>query len=321
MEYFAEKRSEKKEGVTNPSQQRYIKYFQDIVQPKPNLPPIILRKVRLQKILILPVPAIDAVGGCQATFIFYDTNTIPPRVLKKFQLPPAFPSDMAISGEFDLLVEGDVLIECYAVQEYITTTSQKIFYIQFHTSFMDPHGNCIFEKFEIDSAYKDKRFPANFTIQIMGQLVSETPINENHLWSKMQKIFKERLENELRHKEAEDTQVTASGAILAPSYRVATGNVEREVRKAQRVLSEELVRKKSINEELEDLTSSLKQSTIFEDAVVISNSASDPLSTHSEDTMVVVGSSRNSGFIMSNDKKNGAFQEDAISLLNKYASK
>jgi len=275
---------------------------------------------------MLPVPAIDAVGGCQATFIFYDTNTIPPRVLKKFQLPPAFSSDMAISGEFDLLVEGDVLIECYAVQEYITTTSQKIFYIQFHTSFMDPHGNCIFEKIEIDGAYKDKRFPANFTVQIMGQLDSETKISENHLWSKMQKIFKERLENELRQKEAEDTQVTASGAILSPSYRVATGNVEREVRKAQRVLSEELVRKKSINEELEDLkdlkdlTSSLKQSTIFEDAVVISNSASDPLRT-SEDNMVVVGSPRNSGFIISNDKKNGAFQEDAMSLLNKYASK
>jgi len=160
----------------------------------------------------------------------------------------------------------------------------------------------------------------------MGQLDSETKISENHLWSKMQKIFKERLENELRQKEAEDTQVTASGAILSPSYRVATGNVEREVRKAQRVLSEELVRKKSINEELEDLkdlkdlTSSLKQSTIFEDAVVISNSASDPLRT-SEDNMVVVGSPRNSGFIISNDKKNGAFQEDAMSLLNKYASK
>jgi protein-tyrosine phosphatase len=171
---FAKKRSTIEKGVTQPSQRRYISYFEQILTgPEKNLVPkaCILTSIELHN-----VPLKIRETGERMHIEVFDYTTV--KGLER----PSFSTDSDATAdryEYDeeknmvrirvnLQMSGDVLIRCvwYAGR---ARKRKCLFHIVLNTAFeADPLGRRIvsYQKVDLDVAYKDKRFDDEFRVDV-----------------------------------------------------------------------------------------------------------------------------------------------------------
>jgi C2 domain of PTEN tumour-suppressor protein len=86
-------------------------------------------------------------------------------------------SDGYIDFEFDLTVEQDVRIVFY--NKGMMDKKMKMFQLWFNTSFFEPSGKMVVDKYMLDGATKDKankHFATNFKIEIDGCLLTHPTV-------------------------------------------------------------------------------------------------------------------------------------------------
>ncbi|EDQ84558.1 uncharacterized protein MONBRDRAFT_12682 [Monosiga brevicollis MX1] len=186
----------KSSGITNPSQRRYVLYFEAVLagQLKVYRKHLVLEHVYLQGI-----PAFDGSGGCRPYLsIMEDFRVVyqSPEPIRTFRRDDKF-----IQFDLDqgLHLAGDVVIECY--HRPSRGADVLMFRIQFPTCVVaDRVSDCMFivvppprrtwvpmrlipmsawvqvytfEKHQLDEAYKDARFPEETNISCMFRSMSE----------------------------------------------------------------------------------------------------------------------------------------------------
>ncbi|KAF2071449.1 hypothetical protein CYY_007241 [Polysphondylium violaceum] len=158
MRVFATKRTHDSKGITIPSQMRYVRYFEALLQhgrPVQKVPDI--TKI-LSTIKMNALPNFNIGGGCtpylgivqQNKFVFYTK----PLNLKKGTL------------EIEIYCGNILLSNDVKIQFFNKNSKGHMFSYCFHTAFIE--GNTILiRKLEIDKAHKDnKHFPSNFSIEL-----------------------------------------------------------------------------------------------------------------------------------------------------------
>eukprot|EP01133_Synstelium_polycarpum_P002535 gene2535-2904_t len=159
---FGNKRTHNGKGITIPSQLRYVRYFEALVQygrPIQRAPSTITKV--LSAIRMNPLPNFNLGGGCEP-FLSLELKgknafyTKPMKVKKGTQ-----------SVEIDcgnILLSGDVKL-----QVYNKNSKGLMFSFCFHTAFVEGNKMQI-RRLEIDRAHKDtshKHFHQNFTIELV----------------------------------------------------------------------------------------------------------------------------------------------------------
>ena len=161
LKYFGIMRVGNGVGVNEPSQIRYVFYFEHIL--KNNIEhPIIFKTIRIKKIRVWNIPEFNKItyaieNKCNNNNIFnYD----------KIENINAGYMDFD-AGEEGFIVNGDVKIQFYNVNVF--GNKEKIFKIWFNTNFIPVDGVLVVKKDLIDNAWKDqkcKKFKHNFKIEV-----------------------------------------------------------------------------------------------------------------------------------------------------------
>ena len=152
-------------GITVPSQQRYVYYFEYIL--KNNIPhPIIFKKIIIRKITLFTVPKVGK--KFQPNFkienqekIFKYSDIVKGK--HSYSLDLEF---IDLSLGLGISVCGDVRIQFYQIQ---FLKSEKLFKFWFNTNFLPQNGIYEIKKEAIDNACKDKNckiYKKDFKIQI-----------------------------------------------------------------------------------------------------------------------------------------------------------
>jgi len=174
LAFFAARRSATEEGVTVPTQRRYVKYIEHLLTGQITLS-VESKQVRLQSILIRPVPKYGLGGECtpsveilrmaQNPELLYTNNVGNLRVYTQ--------SDSVIMLDMgNMMLQGDVLIRVYHEGFVLgaSMTSKMMFRFGFHTSFITTSFFDLYKK-DLDDGYsgvlKDDRFPDNFCVRLM----------------------------------------------------------------------------------------------------------------------------------------------------------
>ncbi len=179
MEYFLDKRGE---GVTSPSQKRYIEYFyyvlknRSIPYPKP---------LRLTKMLILeqnPYYKKLMLDSKLELDIYEMVQAKKNEVIKKLIFSTNQRDKELDGGDVvsyicsNVVLQGDVLMICKNI-----VNNQNIFRFAFHTAFI-PLGMLRLQKKELDEAYKDKTLSNEFTIDLMFKEVEQSVNTSTSEW-------------------------------------------------------------------------------------------------------------------------------------------
>ncbi|EGC32238.1 hypothetical protein DICPUDRAFT_155824 [Dictyostelium purpureum] len=199
LQLFARQRSQINQGVSVPSQLRYIYYVNQLVTSQKNVDVVQNpTKLRLNSIMIKPSPTVSAKGGpWKPTIeIFSITRPLDQKLLfstKNLDTPFGNQNDRfcRVSGDVvmidtqSLLIEGDVLVKIY--HGFSDILSKEIFNvlldkpslkIAFHTSFIDNYcldlnKSMIDEK---DGHIKSQNFSDNFTIRFLFSPADQQPV-------------------------------------------------------------------------------------------------------------------------------------------------
>ncbi|XP_070492620.1 phosphatidylinositol 3,4,5-trisphosphate 3-phosphatase and dual-specificity protein phosphatase PTEN isoform X2 [Chironomus tepperi] len=179
LNFYGQKRTTDKKGVTIPSQRRYVEYYSQLLKSNK---PYIKVAMNICEIKLYNLPPIRTFG----TLTF--SITMAGSKVYNEQMTELKRVDNYVSIKLDrcLLLVGDVKIEFSSTQ--ILKHKQKLFHFWFNTYFIneinnvDSDGNVIFElnKPEIDDAHKDKQkmFNENFKIETIFQKI---PHGGNHI--------------------------------------------------------------------------------------------------------------------------------------------
>ena len=142
-------------GVTVPSQQRYIHYFENIL--KNNIKhPIIFKKICLRKLKMFTMPMIGK--KIQIDFIISnaDKNYKYSEIHKRKE---SYSTDLEYLdfslGAGGIVVAGDVRVQFFQLQ-FLNLKNDKLFKFWFDTNFLPENGIFELKKEEIDKACKDK---------------------------------------------------------------------------------------------------------------------------------------------------------------------
>ena len=182
---FSQQRTHDNKGVTIPSQQRYVHYYERILREPSSITPY---TYQITHVRLITVPAFDPAivgGGCDPYFkvqvmqgsgLTWSTDTIYnyKKIVKKVKhfSPEQRFADLDCSTH-NLKVFGDVKLLFYDEDKY--SKDDKMFHIWFNTAFIENNYLC-FEKSVVDKACKDKQdklFDANFKVEIFLHKVEE----------------------------------------------------------------------------------------------------------------------------------------------------
>lgn len=162
LEYYATMRSKNQEGVSTPSQLRYVNYITSIHQlPAP-------RKIFLRRITLRPVPDYSEV---RPIVEILNSGVVPAQSLltlkdfRSFRKP-----DFSVPLELSFAVQGDTYIQVFNKVTLLgLKTNLLLFRIGFHTSFV-PH-RWVLTKAELDGEMAgpvhDDRLRMGFSVELL----------------------------------------------------------------------------------------------------------------------------------------------------------
>ena len=151
-------------GVNEPSQIRYVFYFEQIL--KKHLPhPIIFKKLRIRKIRMWTIPAFNKFSFVIENKVDNNDNVFD---YQKKETPDKNVGFVDFeAGEDGFEVCGDVKIQFYTFSLF--GSKEKIFKLWFNTNFVPVDGVLEIKKDLVDTACKDqscKKFSNNFKIEV-----------------------------------------------------------------------------------------------------------------------------------------------------------
>eukprot|EP00911_Craspedida_sp_UC1_P002631 UC1_evm1s1938 len=146
-------------GVTQPSQRRYVHYFEALMDGRLT---VWERPLLLQTVLLQGLPNYDK-GGCRPVLVIY--RDLEEEVFRT-QDPQLFTGkdeyvELGVGPSFGIITKGDILVKLY--HKTATGADKLIFRCQFHTAAVQGHLLAM-EKKDLDLAYKDSRFPNDATV-------------------------------------------------------------------------------------------------------------------------------------------------------------
>ena len=163
-------RVENGKSVTDPSQIRYVFYFEQILKKNMEYP-LKFKVICLMKIRMVTIPNISSVkSGCTPTFTienlgktfkYWEYN----KKKEIFDGSESFVDFQIGDNGFD--ASGDIKITFY--HSPIFGSKEKIFKLWFNSNFIPDNGVLVFTKDLIDKACKDKsckKFKQNFKIEV-----------------------------------------------------------------------------------------------------------------------------------------------------------
>ncbi|KAL6056042.1 Telomerase protein component 1 [Balamuthia mandrillaris] len=192
MYHFAIKRSASANGVTVPSQIRYVKYLSKLLKGK--MPTQVLRTPRqlyITKIILEPIADVDMVKGG----IFPRVEVLYMDPLKAIHIPICMiKAGRRYKSKWDrnvvidmerVLVEGDILIRIFNKRDLIVGTDmQLLFKYAFHTSFIRSNMvlECPYSALDGPGAgrLKNKSFPEGFVVRTFFEDASRCGIPPKH---------------------------------------------------------------------------------------------------------------------------------------------
>ncbi|KAL6055483.1 Telomerase protein component 1 [Balamuthia mandrillaris] len=192
MYHFAIKRSASANGVTVPSQIRYVKYLSKLLKGK--MPTQVLRTPRqlyITKIILEPIADVDMVKGG----IFPRVEVLYMDPLKAVHIPICMiKAGRRYKSKWDrnvvidmerVLVEGDILIRIFNKRDLIVGTDmQLLFKYAFHTSFIRSNMvlECPYSALDGPGAgrLKNKSFPEGFVVRTFFEDASRCGIPPKH---------------------------------------------------------------------------------------------------------------------------------------------
>eukprot|EP00753_Platysulcus_tardus_P019036 PLAT7045.1.p1 GENE.PLAT7045.1~~PLAT7045.1.p1 ORF type:complete len:662 (+),score=284.46 PLAT7045.1:296-1987(+) len=148
LTFFARQRSSKSNGVSYPSQQRYVHYFARMLlsaappeRPLSDVPLITPRPLYLSHVIMLGVPAFDSsTGGCKpylhvltAAGLREKSRLLHSTAWNAPRLTALRPEDAAIQFDIGIPVCGDVYFRCY----HSGRRQTLMFRLAVHTSFVE----------------------------------------------------------------------------------------------------------------------------------------------------------------------------------------
>uniref|UniRef100_A0A7S1YLF9 Phosphatidylinositol-3,4,5-trisphosphate 3-phosphatase n=1 Tax=Sexangularia sp. CB-2014 TaxID=1486929 RepID=A0A7S1YLF9_9EUKA len=241
---FAKKRSTIEKGVTQPSQRRYISYFEQILTgPEANLTP---KACILTSIELHHVPLKIRETGERMHIEVFDYTTV--KGLER----PSFSTDSDATAdryEYDeernmvrirvnLQMSGDVLIRCvwYAGR---ARKRKCLFHIVLNTAFeADPLGRRIvsYQKVELDVAYKDKRFDEEFRVDVTLDpcVAFAGNMQSTQVWRIMRKRWQEAKEERVLAAKAAAGLIAGQPVVRRPSAGVAESKARVQANEAMR---------------------------------------------------------------------------------------
>jgi phosphatidylinositol-3,4,5-trisphosphate 3-phosphatase/dual-specificity protein phosphatase PTEN len=181
--YFAQHRTKNAQGVTIPSQRRYVSYFAEYLYGCETIPPpyLVAPKINISKIVISTIPKIDD-GGVSPYFVCYGPY---PTRQKIYDYSVTQNADMsAFSAKHyqqitmhtpNLHVQGDCRFQFFDAgkkdkkDQFKIDYKKKIFHFWFNTKFLANDDQWVLPKTEVDKARKDKKckkFKNNFKITL-----------------------------------------------------------------------------------------------------------------------------------------------------------
>ncbi|XP_028277469.1 tensin isoform X5 [Parambassis ranga] len=155
LDRFAMRRfyEDKSLPVTQPSQKRYVRYFNGLLSGhiKINNKPLFLHHV-----IMHGIPNFESKGGCRPFLKIYQAMQ-PVYTSGIYNVQGDSNTSICITIEPGLLLKGDILLKCYH-KRYRNPTRDVVFRVQFHTCAIHDLG-VVFGKHELDETFKDERFP------------------------------------------------------------------------------------------------------------------------------------------------------------------
>lgn len=144
-----------------PSQLRYMNYIQEILNSPPQT-----RKITIHKVILDGIPLIEKEGTAVRPYlqIFRNSELVYNSHSKDFPPVSYYISDISIAFDMNLEIEGDILIRCRHLGK--DNKPLTIFRSMFNTAFCQDLV-VRFHKSELDGAFNDDRFPANFNLDIL----------------------------------------------------------------------------------------------------------------------------------------------------------
>eukprot|EP01016_Furgasonia_blochmanni_P046817 TRINITY_DN6804_c0_g1_i8.p1 TRINITY_DN6804_c0_g1~~TRINITY_DN6804_c0_g1_i8.p1 ORF type:complete len:420 (-),score=78.12 TRINITY_DN6804_c0_g1_i8:34-1293(-) len=176
LTYYSKKRFSKGEGVTQPSQKRYVEYFERILNEwKRNGTKLYSVMRTLKEIRLNGVPDVSTSGGCRPYIEIYNvatdeklyTNKEAHGRQRKYQR-----SEREISIPYDpnTLLVGDILIK---LKNNGKISDELLCRWAFNTTFVDDTVHFNIDELDPDSTKKDSRFPETFSLETIFEKKSE----------------------------------------------------------------------------------------------------------------------------------------------------
>eukprot|EP00808_Paulinella_micropora_P007961 g43736.t1 len=170
LEYFSRRRSSRpdsksylNDGVTIPSQKRYVGYFHALLNGYvPATTPVVLARV-----LFSDIPKIDSQGGCRPYLkIFTGDKHDRELFTNKEGSETHGETDGGMKIELMApLTYGDVLLKFKHKGKMANAVD--MFHCAFHTSFVDDTYLIRLPKSELDKGWKDKRIPEDMVVDLI----------------------------------------------------------------------------------------------------------------------------------------------------------
>eukprot|EP00042_Codosiga_hollandica_P026069 m.120576 g.120576 ORF g.120576 m.120576 type:complete len:726 (-) comp52085_c0_seq1:1050-3227(-) len=162
LQLFGDIRTGDGEGVTLPSQRRYVGYYERIARQ--GLPPRASRQ--LIRVVLETTPNFDIMGGCNPYFnLYHNFELICTSKPTDGSRIPSVKNIPELMFEVGVEIDGDVKIE-FVDEDALG--ADTMFYFCFHPSFVD--GNVLrLERTEIDGAHKKKHlktFSEQFAVRV-----------------------------------------------------------------------------------------------------------------------------------------------------------
>ncbi|KAM8873330.1 tensin-1 isoform 1-T1 [Synchiropus picturatus] len=167
--------------VGQPSQQRYVKYFNGLLsgQIKINNKPLFLHHV-----IMHGIPNFESKGehvllaGCRPFLKIYQAMQ-PVYTSGIYNVQGDSNTSICITIEPGLLLKGDILLKCYH-KRFRNPTRDVVFRVQFHTCAIHDLG-VVFTKNELDETFKDDRFPEYGKVEFVFSYAPEKIKGLSHL--------------------------------------------------------------------------------------------------------------------------------------------
>ncbi|CAD8077045.1 unnamed protein product [Paramecium sonneborni] len=167
LKYYAMIRTQNQEGVTIPSQARYVEYFN--IALKMNLLYVPPRTVELIEVRLVGLPNFGIFGGCKPFIRIQNENKQliqqPTILINQDQSKQQYSAIFKFQGVY---LSGDVVVQFFHKSIVL---EEKMFQAWLHTSFvlMSPQLQ-MFNRHELDGVNKDKqfkKFPINLCLEIL----------------------------------------------------------------------------------------------------------------------------------------------------------